>query len=132
MDWRSCKKFREFSRDLVAVRRPVGVHGYAVGHYAWRHVLPRFVEAGHEVIAPDLPGCGESDRPSPRAYAYDGPALLGTLTGFLDALGLERVSLVCHSMGGTIGLMLAARHPERVERLVLSDPVVYPFELPVE
>jgi pimeloyl-ACP methyl ester carboxylesterase len=110
----------------------VFVHGYMVGHWSLRRILPRVTEAGFDVIAPDLPGCGESDRPSPRDYGYDGDAFVATLLGFLDALDVERATLVGHSMGGAISLLAAARHPDRFEKLVVIDPVVYPYPLPIE
>lgn len=108
------------------------VHGYMVGHYSLREIIPRLADAGRDVIAPDLPGCGESDRPSPRQYAYDGDAFLGTLLGFLDAIGVERDTLVGHSMGGGIALLAAARHPDRFARVAVIDPAVFQYPLPIE
>jgi pimeloyl-ACP methyl ester carboxylesterase len=110
----------------------VFVHGYMVGHYSLRSIVGPTAEAGFDVIAPDLPGCGESDRPSPRRYGYDGDSFVGTLLALLDALDVERAVLVGHSMGGAISLMAAARHPDRFQRLVLIDPLVYPYPLPIE
>jgi len=122
-----------FHRSGPAGGTPVVlVHGWMVGHWSWRLVVPLLAGAGLDVIALDLPGAGESDRPSPRRFAYDGEAFLHTLVGFLDALELERAALVGHSMGGAVSLLAAARRPERVEKLVLVDPLVYPFELPLE
>jgi len=110
----------------------VFVHGYMVGHWSLRAVLEPLAAKGFDVVAPDLPGCGESDRPSARDYAYDGDAFTSTLLAFLDALDVERCHLVGHSLGGAISLLAAARQPERVARLVVIDPVVYPFPLPLE
>ncbi len=66
-------------------------------------------------IAPDFPGWGESDRPL-TAYTVD--FYHRFLEDFLAALGLERVTLVTHSMGGLIGSSFALTHPERVAGLV--------------
>lgn len=107
------------------------IHGFAVSHYCWRHVIPGLAEA-HDVIAIDLPGCGESDRPPAASYRYDAPAFMETVLGVLDALGLDRVSLVGHSMGGGVALYTAARRPERVDRLVVVDPLCYPYRMPPE
>jgi pimeloyl-ACP methyl ester carboxylesterase len=107
------------------------IHGFAVSHWCWRHVIPGLAGA-HDVIAIDLPGCGESDRPAPGDYHYDAPAFMETVLGVLDALGLDRVSLVGHSMGGGVALYTAARRPERVDRLVAIDPLCYPYRMPPE
>ncbi len=107
------------------------VHGYSMSHYAWRRVIPALA-AEHDVIAIDLPGFGESDRPAPTAYRYDAAGFMDTLLGVLDALHLERAAFAGHSMGAAAALYTAARRPERVERLVLVDPLIYPFALPPE
>lgn len=110
----------------------VFLHGYTLSMYSWRDVLPRFVDAGHAVIAVDLPGHGESDRPRPDAYGYDAPAMAATIKGLLDRLDVGVATLVGHSMGGAVTLATAARHPDRFARLVVVDPCAMPFELPRE
>ncbi len=73
----------------------------------------------YRVIAVDLPGFGESDKPVRRLR----PEFFATwLLAFLDAVGLERAHLVGNSMGGRVALELALRAPERVGRLVLLAP----------
>src|SRR5688572_28582467 len=107
------------------------VHGYTMSHYAWRRVIPALADE-HDVIAVDLPGFGESDRPDPTEYRYDAAGFMETLLAVLDSLRIERATFVGHSMGGAASLYTAARRPERVERLVLVDPLVYPFAMPPE
>jgi pimeloyl-ACP methyl ester carboxylesterase len=107
------------------------LHGWMVSHWVWRHILPTLA-AEYDVVALDLPGFGESDRPSPTEYGYDAVAFGDTLIGVLDALAIERATLVGHSMGGGVALHTAARRPERVDRLVLVDPLAYPFPIPLE
>lgn len=107
------------------------LHGILVSHYVWRHVIPGLA-ADHDVIAIDLPGFGESDRPSASDFRYTPTGYLETVIGVLDALGIERATLAGHSMGGGIALYTAARQPDRVERLVVVDPLIYPFTVPVE
>ena len=110
----------------------VFAHGYLVGHWAWRHVLPPLANAGHDVIAFDFPGAGESDRPPPAEYGYDASAFVRTLMGVLDALEIERAIVVGHSMGAGVSLLAAAERPERFEQLVAIDPLVYKFSLPLD
>jgi pimeloyl-ACP methyl ester carboxylesterase len=89
--------------------------------------VPALAAAGRRAIAPDLPGFGRSDKPAGAAYTLDYQARL--LDGFLAALGIRRAALVVHDLGGPVGLLWAVRHPERVERLVVLDTLVYPRKL---
>lgn len=66
----------------------------------------------YRVIAPDIPGFGESTRRDDEAYDY--AAHVRRLGAFLDALGLQRLHLAGNSMGGTIAALFALEHPERV------------------
>ncbi len=105
------------------------IHGSGPGVSAWanwRLTLPTLAES-FRVIAPDVLGFGYTDRP-PNAR-YDLGAWTDHLVGFLDALGLERVSLVGNSFGGALALSLATRHPERVDKLVLMGSIGVPFDL---
>ena len=119
---------RLFVRDLGAGTPLLLVHGYGVSHLEFRRVLEPLAK-GMRVIAPDLPGHGESDAPAEYPYSY--AALADTLASMLDALGLPRVALAGHSMGGAVALHLAARHPARIDRLVLCDAACYPTRLPL-
>lgn len=105
------------------------VHGSGPGVSAyanWRLTLPPLAES-FEVFAPDMVGFGFTDRPSGVAYTLE--TWVEQLVGLLDALGLDRVSLVGNSFGGAIALRLAARHPERVRRLVLMGSVGVDFPI---
>ena len=72
----------------------------------------------HRVIAVDLPGFGESDKPI--AAPYDAPWFARAVTGLLDALGIERAALWGHSDGAVIAAWAAILHPERIGALVLE------------
>ena len=73
----------------------------------------------HRVIAPDLPGFGESGKPlRPLHAAY----YARWLAQFLDALGVERATVIGNSMGGRIALELGLRSPDRTDKLVLLAP----------
>ncbi len=72
------------------------------------------------VIALDLPGFGDSDKPI--GAAYDPPFFARACIDLLDALELDRVHLVGNSLGGRIALEIVLRHPDRVERVALLAP----------
>jgi len=72
----------------------------------------------HRVFVPDWPGYGQSDKPKAE---YSTEYYVGFLGRLMDALGLDRASLVGISMGGAISLGFGLRSPDRVERLVLVD-----------
>jgi pimeloyl-ACP methyl ester carboxylesterase len=104
------------------------VHDYLASHVAWDDVLPLLAARFH-VIAPDLPGFGESEKPSPSRYGYDFSAFAESLVDLVAALGLARISICGHALGGSVALAIAAAHPHVVEKLVLVNALVYP---PVE
>jgi pimeloyl-ACP methyl ester carboxylesterase len=93
------------------------VHGITSSSATWNRVIPGL--ARHfTVIAPDLAGHGESDKPK---GDYSLGAHASTVRDLLLALGHERASFVGHSLGGGIVLQLSYQFPERCERLVLVD-----------
>jgi pimeloyl-ACP methyl ester carboxylesterase len=102
------------------------VHGILVSAREWDDVTPLLARR-HRVIAPDLPGFGRSGKPADFPYGRVG--YCDHLVALLDALGLEKVTVVGHSMGGGIAAELAARSPERVDKLVLLDAHCYPLDL---
>ncbi|MBX7112617.1 MAG: alpha/beta fold hydrolase, partial [Dehalococcoidia bacterium] len=91
------------------------LHGITSSSRAWSEVLPGLAER-HTVIAPDLLGHGESAKPM---GDYSLGAYASGVRDLLVALGIERATVVGHSLGGGIAMQLAYQFPERVERLAL-------------
>jgi pimeloyl-ACP methyl ester carboxylesterase len=91
---------------------------------SWRRQIAQFTEAGFELLLYDRWGYGLSE---PRSGFQTGFLIQGAEEAieFLDALGLERVHIVGHSDGGTIGLLVAAGWPERVISLVVVAAHIY-------
>ena len=91
------------------------VHGMAGSSTTWREVMPALAER-YTVIAPDLPGHGESDKPR---QDYSLGAHANVLRDLLIALGIDHATVVGHSLGGGVAMQLAYQHPQLCERLVL-------------
>jgi len=105
------------------------VHGSGPGVSAyanWRLTIPDLATR-FRVVAPDMAGFGFSERPEDARYDLD--RWVGQAVGLLDALGLDRASVVGNSFGGAVALRLAATHPDRVDRLVLMGSVGVPFPI---
>jgi len=94
------------------------VHGWGACAYTFRHQIEALAGRGWRVIAPDLKGHGLSDKPMARDE-YTRSAMLRHLLEIMDALGLERVPIVGHSMGCTLAVEVARVAPGRVERMAL-------------
>lgn len=93
------------------------LHGWPDSSRVWRHQIPALAGAGFRVIAPDLRGFGDSDRPEGTA-AYRAKLLCGDVVGILDALDIERAAVVGHDWGSALAWLLASAFaPDRVERL---------------
>ncbi len=108
-----------FVQDLGAPSpRPaiVLVPGFGMTHEAWDRQVRVLADAGHRVVAIDQRGHGASDKP---LHGYDVARLSEDLMAVLDALDVDRCSIVGWSFGGQIGFCTAARAPERVHKLVL-------------
>ena len=96
------------------------LHGFPEFWWAWRHQLVALADRGHRVVAVDLRGFGDSDKP-PRGY--DLWTLAGDVAGLIRALGESRADVVGHGWGGMIGWTVTALHPRLVRSLaVLGAP----------
>lgn len=93
------------------------LHGFPDSLHLWRHQVPVLADAGFRVVAPDLPGFGESSRPTD-VERYHLLRLLGDMTGLLDALGIAHAHVVGHDWGAALAWTLGIGAPDRVDRLV--------------
>ncbi|OLC10436.1 MAG: hypothetical protein AUH77_01115 [Candidatus Rokubacteria bacterium 13_1_40CM_4_69_39] len=95
----------------------VAIHGLTSNHTVW-YPIADALGGSHRLIAYDLRGRGDSDKP-PTGYSLAHHA--ADLLGLLDRFGLDRAILMGHSLGAHIGVRFATLHPERVAKLVLFD-----------
>ena len=96
------------------------LHGQPVWSYLYRKMIPLLNQEGIRVIAPDLPGYGKSDKPAAREdYSYQ--RQVDWLGQWLEANDLKDLNFFGQDWGGLIGLRVIADHPERFERVIISN-----------
>ncbi|HLZ19711.1 MAG TPA: alpha/beta hydrolase [Smithellaceae bacterium] len=92
------------------------IHGFPDTSQVWRYQIPALVKAGYRVIAPDVRGFGNSDKPQ-EIQAYDLTVLVGDMINLMSQLGIEKAHVVGHDMGSAIAWVMASFFPQRVNRL---------------
>jgi pimeloyl-ACP methyl ester carboxylesterase len=97
------------------------LHGANFTAAYWQRTIQALVDQGYRVIAPDQVGFGKSTKPV--RYQFSFAALCDNTRRLLDSLGVHRVSLMGHSMGGMMAVRCALQNPGLVERLILVDPI---------
>ncbi len=100
------------------------VHGITTYAFIWRKIVPLLAK-DYDVIAVDLLGCGDSDKPLGVSYAIKDHA--ERLYEFVVKLGLGAFHFVGHDLGGGMGQIFAVRHPELLQDLTLINTVAYDF-----
>lgn len=97
------------------------LHGKNFSGAYWRKTIEVLAGRGYRVIAPDQIGFGKSSKPA--GYQFSFQALAENTQALLASLGVERVSVVGHSMGGMLAVRLALMYPSQVEKLALVAPI---------
>ena len=106
------------------------LHGNPAWSYLYRKMLPAFLNAGHRVVAPDLPGFGKSDKPKKdSAHQFDWHRQV--LLEFIEALDLQRVHMVVQDWGGLLGLTLPMAAPQRYQGLLVMNTTLATAEKPL-
>jgi haloacetate dehalogenase len=95
------------------------LHGFPETSFAWRFQIPELAKA-FRVIAPDLRGYGETDKPP---GGYDKRNMANDLVSLLNALELEKIALIGHDRGARVATRFAKDHPALLDRLVVMDNV---------
>ena len=108
------------------------IHGFGASTFTWRFVAPELAKT-HRVIAVDLKGFGQSDKPFDERYSVVDQAEL--LAQLIEEKDLRNLTLVGHSFGGAVALLLALQANQRLDgritKLVLLDSIAYPQQIPV-
>jgi len=100
------------------------LHGFPTASHMFRDLIPMLSDR-YRIIAPDLPGFGQTCAPSRDRFIYSFDNLADVLSGFVEMLGLTRYALYIFDYGAPIGLRLAMRHPERVSAIISQNGNAY-------
>ena len=113
---------RSFARQTGHGADVVLLHGVPTSSFLYRKVLPVLDDQGLRATAFDFPGLGLAERPEDFDYSWSG---LAAWTGeAIDALGLDRVHLVVHDIGGPVGFEWAIRNPDRILSMTVLNTLV--------
>jgi alpha-beta hydrolase superfamily lysophospholipase len=96
------------------------LHGWPETWYEWRHVMPALAK-NYTVIVPDLPGLGDSSKPT---TGYDTKTVAAYIHQLVTQLGFKTIFLVGHDVGAAVAYSYAAANPAEVKRLVVMESAI--------
>ncbi len=94
------------------------LHGFPEFWYSWRYQIPFLAGHGYNVVAPDLRGYNDTDKPR---KGYDIPTLLRDIEGLIKGLGQQKAVIVGHDWGGALAWLFAINYPAMTERLIVMN-----------
>ncbi|MEG4210597.1 alpha/beta fold hydrolase [Microcoleus sp. S13_B4] len=107
------------------------LHGLPSQSFTWTVMMPDLAAQGFRSIAPDWVGYGRSTKPDKRDFAYTPDAFVDALAGFIQAIELDRFSLVVQGFLASAGIQYALRNPDKIDRLaIINTPVSPDIKLP--
>jgi len=111
--------FKIFYREAGPKDAPVLLllHGFPTSSHMFRDLIPLLADK-YRVVAPDLPGFGQSDMPSHKEFKYSFGALAERIERFTEVIGLKRFAVYAFDYGAPTGFRLAMRHPERITAII--------------
>ncbi len=124
--------YREISPENPLDKPPVLLlHGILSQSFSWCEIMVELANNGFKAIAPDWIGCGYSGKVAPSKFGYTPDAYIEALSSFLEAVKLEKFSLVVQGFLGSVGIQYALRNPQQIEHLIiLNTPMSPSVKLP--
>src|SRR5215469_2545955 len=118
--------FKVFYRQAGSAnaRKLLLLHGFPSAGHMFRDLIPQLADEFH-LVAPDLPGFGQSAMPDRKEFAYTFDNLARVIDRFTEVVGFDRFALYVFDYGAPTGFRLAARHPDRITALISQNGNAY-------
>lgn len=100
------------------------LHGFPTASHMFRDLISLLADR-YRIIAPDLPGFGQTRAPERGSFTYSFDALAEVIEEFVDAIGLDRIALYIFDYGAPIGLRLATKNPDRITAIISQNGNAY-------
>jgi pimeloyl-ACP methyl ester carboxylesterase len=115
-----------FYREAGAVEAPalLLLHGFPTASHMFRDLIPLLADRFH-IVAPDLPGFGQSDMPARSTFAYTFDHIANVIDRFTEVIGLERFAIYLFDYGAPTGFRSAAKHPDRITAIISQNGNAY-------
>jgi len=118
--------FKVFYRQAGSPGAPklLLLHGFPTAGHMFRDLIPQLADQFH-IVAPDLPGFGQSDMPGRDRFTYTFDNLAKVIDQFTEVIGFDRYAVYIFDYGAPTGLRLAVRHPDRITAIVSQNGNAY-------
>jgi pimeloyl-ACP methyl ester carboxylesterase len=115
-----------FYREAGAADAPalLLLHGFPSASHMFRDLIPLLADRFH-IIAPDLPGFGQSDMPARDKFAYTFDHIAEVISRFTEVIGLDRFAIYVFDYGAPTGFRIAVKHPERITAIISQNGNAY-------
>src|ERR1700729_2739088 len=118
--------FTIFYREAGAPGAPklLLLHGFPSAGHMFRDLIPELADRFH-IVAPDLPGFGQSDMPNRDTFAYTFDNIANVVDRFTEVIGFDRFAVYVFDYGAPTGFRLALKHPERITAIISQNGNAY-------